>query len=64
MEKSFSAFVLMFVAVTAFPSLSLAESDSRPNIIWIIADDLSPDLGCYGQQLEAVKTPHLEGLAR
>ena len=33
-----------------------------PNIVWIIADDLSPELGCYGNQL--VKTPSLDRLAR
>lgn len=36
----------------------------RPNIVWIIADDLSPDLGCYGQQTAAVSTPHIDQLAR
>jgi len=33
----------------------------RPNILWIMADDLSPDLGCYGNQL--VHTPHVDRLA-
>ncbi len=34
----------------------------QPNIIWIIADDLSPDLGCYGHPL--VQTPHIDRIAR
>jgi len=38
-------------------------AEDRPNIIWIISDDLSPDLGCYGEQLDAVATPHLDQLA-
>ncbi len=33
----------------------------RPNILWIIAEDLSPDLACYGQ--EGIRTPHLDRLA-
>ena len=34
----------------------------RPNIVWIMADDLSwGDLGCFGQQL--IKTPHIDALA-
>ncbi|MDF1824803.1 MAG: sulfatase [Verrucomicrobiales bacterium] len=35
----------------------------RPNIVWIISDDLSPDLGCYGEQEAAVKTPRIDALA-
>ncbi len=34
---------------------------AQTNIVWIIADDLSPDLACYGR--EHVKTPHLDQLA-
>ena len=33
----------------------------RPNVLWVIADDLSPDLGCYGAQ--HVSTPHVDRLA-
>ncbi len=33
----------------------------QPNILWIVADDLGADLGCYGTP--AVKTPNLNKLA-
>ena len=33
----------------------------RPNIIWLIAEDLCPDLSCYGNS--AVRTPHLDRLS-
>lgn len=33
----------------------------RPNIVWLIAEDVSPDLGCYGNSL--VKTPQIDKLA-
>ena len=32
----------------------------RPNVLFLIADDLNTDVGCYG--LPAVKTPHLDRL--
>lgn len=34
----------------------------RPNIVWIMAEDISTELGCYGHP--AVKTPNLDRLAR
>ena len=33
----------------------------RPNILWITAEDMSPDLGCYGDP--QARTPHLDRLA-
>ena len=37
-------------------------SAPRPNVLWIVADDLGPDLGGYGDSL--VYTPHLDQLAQ
>ncbi|MCU0979804.1 MAG: sulfatase, partial [Pirellulaceae bacterium] len=34
----------------------------RPNVLWITAEDISPDLGCYGDAYAV--TPHLDRLAR
>jgi len=34
---------------------------SRPNILWISAEDFSPDLGCYGDTY--ARTPNLDRLA-
>ncbi|MCK4277544.1 MAG: sulfatase, partial [Phycisphaerae bacterium] len=42
--------------------LAAAEKkDDRPNILWILAEDICPDLSCYG--VKAVKTPHLDKFA-
>ncbi len=39
-----------------------APATPRPNILWLISEDTSPDLACYGTA--AVKTPNLDKLAR
>jgi N-sulfoglucosamine sulfohydrolase len=38
------------------------EANERPNILWILSEDISPDLACYGTP--AVHTPNLDNLAR
>ncbi|MFC1712459.1 sulfatase-like hydrolase/transferase [Candidatus Poribacteria bacterium] len=38
-----------------------ADSQERPNILWLDAEDLSPELGCYGAPL--VQTPNIDQLA-
>ena len=49
----------LFFGVLVFTALS-AHAAQR-NIVFFVADDLSPDLGCYGNP--AVKTPHMDLLA-
>jgi len=41
--------------------VTAATSGRRPNILWLIAENIGPDLGCYGHRL--VQTPHLDRLA-
>lgn len=36
-------------------------ASKRPNILWLIGDNMGPDLGCYGAA--HVKTPYLDKLA-
>jgi len=38
-----------------------ASAPSRPNVLFIVADDLRAELGCYGSA--EAKTPHLDALA-
>lgn len=50
---------LGFLLSAAEPS---APPAPRPNILWLIAEDFGPQLGCYGTR--QVWTPHLDQLAR
>ncbi|MBN1853713.1 MAG: sulfatase [Pirellulales bacterium] len=43
------------------PDCCLAAPDSRPNVLFIISDDLNNAIGCYGHPL--VKTPNIDRLA-
>ncbi|AWW32879.1 sulfatase [Echinicola strongylocentroti] len=47
--------------VASCSSSKESEQDPRPNIIWLMAEDISTDLECYGTA--GVQTPHLNWLA-
>ena len=59
MKKKTILFTLMFALAL---QLTFAENAKRPNIIWLMAEDISLDLECYG--MPAVKTPNLNSLAQ
>jgi len=54
MNRVFVLFILLSANV-------LHAADKRPNILWLIAEDFGPHLGCYGTK--EVSTPVLDGLA-
>ncbi|RMG61622.1 MAG: arylsulfatase [Bacteroidetes bacterium] len=57
------SFLLLLPLLACQPSTEdQAATHARPNILWIVADDLGTDLGCYGEA--AVHTPHLDRLAQ
>ncbi len=48
----------------AFPSVAVAAPDGKPNIVLILADDVSPDMfSCYGQA-GAARTPNIDRIGR
>lgn len=58
MKKLFLAFAISFFFTTA--GFSQSPSD-KPNVLFIVVDDLRPALGCYGDVL--AKTPNIDALA-
>jgi len=55
----FSALIFFFCNLNVF---SQGQNQKvKPNIIWIMAEDIAPDLACYGTK--GVKTPNLDALA-
>ncbi len=52
---------LLFLAAGLTSLNANAEDLNRPNILWIISEDMSQDQGCYGNSL--VKTPVIDKLA-
>jgi len=55
------SYLLLFLITVGHGNIAQTQQSNQPNILWIIADDLSPDLGCYGNQV--VHTPHVDQLA-
>ncbi len=52
----FSCFLVLILAAPC----SAADPTEKPNLVFIVADDLRADLGCYGS---STKTPNLDALA-
>lgn len=45
----------------AFAPATLQPPPKRPNVLFLVVDDLRPELGCYGSPL--ARTPHIDQLA-
>ena len=65
MKKHILAYSLLLVLTISLLSCKPNEKEKteakKPNIIWIMAEDISTDLECYG--MPAVKTPYLNKMA-
>ena len=65
MRVSSGAWLLAFIVgpLVGLTSAARAEDvpDRRPNILWITCEDISPNLGCYGDNYAV--TPNLDRLA-
>jgi arylsulfatase A-like enzyme len=52
---------LFWIALLALVATAAAETPSKPNILWIIAEDACKDFGCYG--VDAARTPNIDRFA-
>jgi arylsulfatase A-like enzyme len=43
------------------PPVPAAEPAGRPNVVWIVVDDMSANFSCYGEK--TIRTPHVDRLA-
>lgn len=65
MKKNALTYLLIFVLAINLTNCKPKEAKKveakKPNIVWIMAEDMSTDLECYG--MAAVKTPNLNKMA-
>ena len=52
----------MVVSLSSYTEAGERKLSKRPNILWIILEDTSPFLGCYGDQV--AKTPNIDRFAK
>ncbi|MGJ8744016.1 sulfatase family protein [Polaribacter sp.] len=68
MKKQYSYFALRILCIlmlaTTFTACSQKEKEvKKPNILWVIAEDLSPFMGVYGDSINKGHTPVIDKLA-
>ena len=51
----------LLAACLLAPAATAAEPAKRPNIVWIVVDDMSANFSCYGEK--TIRTPHVDQLA-
>ena len=57
MKITFQILSFLLLAASAF-------AKDKPNILWIYAEDTSPWMGCYGDKVNAGKTPNIDSIAQ
>lgn len=63
MKKSIFTLVLLALCSCKYNTRANKKPESKEiNILWIVADDLGTDLGCYGNDL--IYTPNLDALSK
>lgn len=60
-RRDFIKLVATGSMASLLPSFSFLPTDERPNVLFIIVDDLRPELGCYGNA--EIRSPHFDQFA-
>ena len=58
MRKNQFILVLFFLATGI-----ISKAQNQPNILWIYAEDTSPWMGCYGDEINTNATPNIDFIA-
>lgn len=61
MKRQFFFLALTLIGFTALHFQMPTKAATQPNIVWIVCEDMSPHLGCYGEKV--AQTPNLDQLA-
>src|SRR5688500_1151202 len=56
------SFLQSALAASLLPLAARADAAPRPNIVWIVGEDIGPEVGCYGDA-QAI-TPNLDRFAK
>ena len=51
-----------FACLLLIPLAAFAAEVKKPNILWLLAENIGPDLGCYGYPV--VKPPNVDRFAQ
>ena len=53
---------MILAALTSVFLLNANEATDRPNILWLVIDDMGLEFSCYGEQV--IETPNIDRLAQ
>jgi arylsulfatase A-like enzyme len=52
----------LIILISAIGSVPSYAAETRPNIVWIVVEDMSTHFGCYGET--SISTPHVDALSK
>lgn len=62
-SQQFFFYSVLLLFLLAYNGCKEEKATSKPNILWIFPEDLTPFFGCYGDSINMEHTPTVDGLA-